>query len=280
MCCLRLCLLCSAILFAVCAPPATAQQLPANDQVKHPLANADVVLMAKAKFGDQVIVKEIQANDTDFDVSVGALIDLKKNGVSQQVIEAMISASSKVHAVSAPSESHENSASPSGLPDEVGVYLRQNGELVTINPEIVNWRTGGVLKHTLTLGLDKGHVNGSVAGPQSPLTVSQVPLGMGGPLEFFIRCPEGDSASEYQLLRFWTKNNRREFRTITGGILHSSGGAQDNVVEFKFEKVAPYVYKIALKDLGPGEYGFLAPGALASANVASEGKVYTFRISE
>src|SRR5579863_10647 len=113
MSCVRFCLLCSAILFSVCAPSTIAQQPSANEQVKHLLTNADVMMMAKANFGDQVIVKEIQAEETDFDVSVPALIDLKKNGVSQQVIEAMISASSKTHAVNAPSESHENSASHS-----------------------------------------------------------------------------------------------------------------------------------------------------------------------
>jgi hypothetical protein len=57
-----------------------------------------------------------------------------------------------------------------------------------IEPEIVNWRTGGVVKNAATLGLDKGHVNGTVAGPHSTFTVSSVPFGMAGPIEFYIRC--------------------------------------------------------------------------------------------
>jgi hypothetical protein len=149
------------------------------------------------------------------------------------------------------------------------------GKLVAIEPEIVNWRTGGVVKSAVTLGLDKGHVNGTVAGPRSQLAVSA-----SSSIEFYIRCLEGNSASEYQLLHFWEKNDRREFRSVTGGVLHASGGAENNVVDFNFEKVAPRTYKIRLQNLAAGEYGFLAPGAAASADLASRGKVYTFHIVE
>ena len=55
---------------------------------------------------------------------------------------------------------------------------------------------------------------------------------------------------------------------------------QDNVVSFEYQKVAPRIYKIKIPRLGVGEYGFLAPGALAGANVASQGKIYTFQIVE
>ena len=101
------------------------------------------------------------------------------------------------------------------------------------------------MKNAVTLGLDKGHVNGTVAGPHSPVIVASTLLGMTGPIEFYIRCLEGNSASEYQLLHFWQKSDRREFCSVT-----------------------------------IGEYGFLAPGAAASSDLASRGKIYTFRIVE
>jgi len=67
---------------------------------------------------------------------------------------------------------------------------------------------------------------------------------------------------------------------VGGGVLHASGGAKDNVVSFEYQKVAPRIYKIKIPRLSMGEYGFLAPGAVASANVASQGKIYTFQIVE
>jgi hypothetical protein len=72
----------------------------------------------------------------------------------------------------------------------------------------------------------------------------------------------------------------REFRTVTGGVLHASGGAQNNVMEFTFNKVASRTYRVELGNLSVGEYGFLAPGTTASLNAASQGKVYTFRIAD
>jgi hypothetical protein len=50
--------------------------------------------------------------------------------------------------------------------------------------------------------------------------------------------------------------------------------------DFHFEKVAPRTYKVLLQNLASGEYGFLSPGAAASADLASRGKVYTFHVVE
>jgi hypothetical protein len=64
----------------------------AQSQKKPPLTNQDIVRMVKDKFADSTIVKAIEANHTAFDVSAAALIALKDSGVSQTVIEAMLSA--------------------------------------------------------------------------------------------------------------------------------------------------------------------------------------------
>jgi hypothetical protein len=287
------------IAFGACtllAQSTFSQQDSGRMQIRKALINQDVVQMVKTRFADSTIIKLIKANETDFDVSLPAVVQLKNAGVSQAVIETMLSVGTKKTVASTgpvevprPLTTPPTVATPakaSEIPDEIGVYFEQNGKLVSIDPEIVNWRTGGVIKEAVTLGLDKGHINGTVRGPHSKLDLTSGTnaaarmMGVEGSLEFYIRCPDGDSASEYQLLRFWEKGDRREFRTVTGGVLHESGGAQDNVMEFKFEKVATRTFKIDLKNLGIGEYGFLAPGTTASPNAASQGKIYTFRIVE
>jgi hypothetical protein len=272
---------------ALMAPPMTAGQ--AQMQVRKALVNQDIVLMVKSKFADSTIIKLIRANETQFDVSVPAVVQLKSAGVSQGVIETMIAASTTKPVVApttsatiprpAPAAPAPQVVKTPEMPDEIGVYFRTNGKLVSIEPEIVSWRTGGVVKQNLTLGWDKGHINGTVRGSRSPLDVTSG-SGAGGVLEFLVRCPEGDAASEYQLIHFWVKSDRREFRTVTGGVFHASGGAQDNVIDFKYEKVAARTYKIELRNPGAGEYGFLAPGTTASLNAASQGKIYTFSLAE
>jgi hypothetical protein len=54
--------------------------------------NDDVRVMVAAKFGEQMILAVIAANDTRFDVSPRALVALKEQGTSDGVIEAMLSA--------------------------------------------------------------------------------------------------------------------------------------------------------------------------------------------
>jgi hypothetical protein len=278
-----------------------AQQSAGQMQVRKALINQDIVQMVRAKFSDSTIIKLIKANETAFDLSASAMIELKAAGVSQNVIEAMLSTNIKSsqnagmtvsphQPAPTPAPPQAAPAVPSNknpeVPDEIGVYYLQKDKLISIDPEIVNWKTGGVVKEYATLGWDKGHVNGTIRGPHSNLDLtyksdsSMRMMGVGGTLEFYLRTRDGDSASEYQFLKFWEKSDRREFRTFTGGVFHASGGAQDNVLEFKFEKIAPRTFKVDLSNLNPGDYGFLPPGSAASSSAASQGKIYTFRILE
>jgi hypothetical protein len=61
-------------------------------QTRKALANDDVVNMTKQGFDASLIVTAIQTSDTNFDVSAQALVDLKNAGVSQTVMEAMLTA--------------------------------------------------------------------------------------------------------------------------------------------------------------------------------------------
>jgi hypothetical protein len=77
-------------------------------------------------------------------------------------------------------------------------------------------------------------------------------------------------------------SNNREFRTMTGGVFHSSGGAAKDAVQFQQTRIAKHVYMVTLPDklASGGEYGFLAPGLTNSTASGSTGKVYTFHFLE
>jgi hypothetical protein len=100
------------------------------------------------------------------------------------------------------------------------------------------------------------------------------------PVEVLIYAPEGVAITEYQLLRLRDNKGSREFRTVTGGVMHVSGGATRDLVPFEGKKLVNRTYKIVLPNLGAGEYGFLPPGAVTSASSASLGKMYSFRLLE
>src|ERR1017187_2832824 len=252
-----------------------------GQQLSTRMTNQDVIDMVSLGLPDDVIIEKIRAvTAIDFDTSVPGLRALKTGRVSDSVIRVMINPSSGSNPLVTPDTPGANvskeALSPNETPGafpttEVGVYLVRNGRLTEVQPEIVNWQTGGVVKSISTMGIVKGDKNGKIIGGKSPTQTTN-------PLEFLIKTLEGTSVQEYQLLRLHKKRNRREFRSVTGGILHVSGGAQRDQVAFQPEKVGNRTWKIALRDLPIGEYGFLPPG-VESASISASGKMYTFEVA-
>jgi hypothetical protein len=92
---------------------------------------------------------------------------------------------------------------------------------------------------------------------------------------------EGEAITEYRLIHLREQKDAREFRTVTGGVFHVSGGATRDLLQFEGTKVANRTFSVNLPSLGAGEYGFLPPGAVASSHAsATLGKMYTFRVGE
>jgi hypothetical protein len=260
----------------------------AFSQSNKPLTNDDVVQMVKGGFDESTTIAAIEASDTNFDTSVQALMALKTAGISEKVISAMLAATKKKTEAAkpaAPAAAAAPAANPD-VPDDIGVYTKLKGALAEVYAEVVSWKSGGVGKSMLSMGMTKGHVNATVSGPKSKLQ-------LGTPTEFVIKCAEGITPSEYMLLKLDEKGDRREFRAVTGGVYHSSGGAEKDAIKFDFQKIAARTYKIVLTGLKKGEYGILPPGGGSVGAVGGgasgqtvqggsmqAGKLYTFGIIE
>lgn len=239
-----------------------------------------VASMAQAGLSEDLILAAVKKESRAFDLSADDLLKLKKAGVTDAVIRAMLSPAvtgpgptpGPTNGAGVPSAA---TAPNSRYPSEIGVYNKKGETWAEVLPEVVNWKTGGVLKNIGTAGIVKGDVNGHLEGPASRNTVKT-------PLEFLIVTPEGVAITEYQFLRLRTNRDSREFRTVTGGVLHVKGGATRDVVPFEGKKLAPRIYQVVLpNNVGAGEYGFLPPGAFGAANSASSlGKMFTFRVLE
>jgi len=230
------------------------------------LNNDSVVKMTKAGLGEDVIVSMIQNQPGHYDVKPDTLVTLKAAGVSEKVLAAM-AANSAARA--------EPKADPYDDLD-VGVYYKVKDVWTIVPSEPVNWKTGGVLKTFATQGIVKGDVNGRLSGPTSSTK-------MRSPLEFLIKAPEGVEGTDFQLVHMHAKSDAREFRTVTGGVFHASGGSTRDAVKFEQNKIAKRTYKVTFPDsekLTTGEYAFLAPGITSSTASGSTGKAYTFHFLE
>lgn len=276
------------------APVIVAQQALNNDAV---------LKLVKSGLSEDLIVTTINASPGSYDTSANGLIALKNGGASDKVIAAVVSKANSGGAAtggsaaasggpgktfigdapsggsgSAPTPGAPAAAGgpPSSVPpevDSVGVYYQDQttGSWQEVGAEVVNFKTGGVLKHYASVGIIKGDMNGMIGGTRSKLALH-------APANFIFYVPEGRSPGEYQLLRLRLNATSREFRASTGGVAHESGGAVRDTVDYSSKKIAPRIYAITLGgDLTKGEYGFLPP--LDSANnMASSGKMFTFAL--
>lgn len=267
---LRLCLLC---LLCVLSPAALSAQDTVDGPAAGPLAapkmkmmtNDSVIRMAKSGLSDDLIVQTIGAQPGQYTTDADSLVTLKQAGVSDRIISAMINRG-RVKIT--------GTDTPIVLSDvnEVGVYYKdRHGKWQPMESEVVHVKSGGFIKSTVTNGIIKPDRNGHVNGRESKLLLPR-------PIEFLIYTADGVDVSEYDLLRFRLNKDNREFRALTGGVFHSTGGAQRDEVPFKPAKVAPHTYEFTVgTDISGGEYGILPPG---TGNLTNGGKIYTFAISE
>ncbi len=70
-----------------CLAPLYAQE------AQRPLTNADIINMVKSKLPESVIVQAIQSNPGHYDTSAIALVSLRKSGLTEKELNAMIATS-------------------------------------------------------------------------------------------------------------------------------------------------------------------------------------------
>lgn len=248
------------IAVAVCAAAVLAQQTLNNDSV---------LKLVKAGMGDDLIVNMINAQPATFTLAADDVVALKAGGASDKVIGAMLLKNAGGAPVQAKSQ-----APASGPVNEIGVYYKKGDAWIDLEPEVVNFKTGGVLKSIATEGIVKGDINGHVNGAESKTQLKT-------PVEILIYAPEGVAATEYQVLHLRDSGKSREFRTMTGGVFHQSGGATRDALEFEAKKIAPRTYSLTLSSLKTGEYGILPPSSGDGSGASGRlGKLYTFHVIE
>jgi hypothetical protein len=246
------------------APQLTDGPQVAPPSVSATMNNNSVIKMAKAGLGDDLILQTINTQPGLYSTDAESLVALKDAGISDRIITAMMTKSRKQITPERPVELSDV--------NEIGVYYKdRNGKWTLIEPEIVHIKSGGWLKSTATHGIIKEDHNGHLYGRESKLALQ-------APIDVLIYMPDGVAINEYEFLRFRINSDNREFRILTGGVFHSSGGADRDEVKFNPVKTAPRTYQFTVDhNVGGGEFGILPAG---SGNVTNGGKIYTFAITE
>jgi hypothetical protein len=252
------------------------------------LNNQAIIQLHNAGLTDETILHMIDSQPGQYSTGVKDVIALKQAGISEKVIRALLNkavsapasaaatpsaagATPVPGAAASPSPSPRASATPAAKPSLTDVFYKKGDGWVAIQPEPVSWKSGGILKSVATVGVKKRDINGTLTGGTSKDKIKS-------PAEFVLYIPGGVDIREYQLLRLHPHESVREFRAAIGDDFHVSGGR--DLVPFDAKAVARRGFLITLKDLSPGEYGWVPPEAALSVHdaTAPPGKIYTFAV--
>lgn len=261
------------------------------------LTNATIVTLVKAGLGDDAVIAKIKGSPSQFDLSTDQLIVLKQQGVPSPVIAAMLGASN-----SSVSDAAAMSADSADwrLPHPAGVYVLANwaGEpkMMRIDATTANQtKTGGLLGYALTAGIASIKMKSVIPNGSARVKVvvprpdfyfyfdeANASLSRGANTGSWIAGPAASvtSPSEFSLIRFDAKKDRREARVGSFNMAGAKSGVMDkDRIAFSYDRVAPGVFKVVPSaDLEPGEYGFLYSMSAGGGPGIYGGGVMTARV--
>jgi hypothetical protein len=252
----------------VCYGEVGAQAAPSDAA----LTVEEVVKLSRSGFSEELIVTKIKKNGKAFDLSSDELVELKKQGLSDNLIRFLLdptqpytppappapAPSTTAAAVSAPAKKYPDDPFATLVPTDSGLY-----SFVGKTPYKVDLK--------VLLGIHKGKVlKGKVvaylAGPYAKLRVKA------GKNVFYLRLPEGKEVSDLILISLLEKDDRRELDGLPG----PKGGLNaDSVLPFDQVEVGPKLFKLTPPALAAGEYVFFLVGS-AEPDKGTYGKGYDF----
>lgn len=252
------------------------------------LTVADVIAMSQSNLGDEVIVAKIEADQASFDLSTNEIIQLKRQGISGQVIAAMI----RSGVADTAQEMSVDSPDPM-VPHPAGVYLLKGegdkAKMVRVDPQSASqMKTGNLLGYAFTGGIASMSMKVSIPGKSARVQSHTKPYfyfffdqaGQGAASASFLGSTYlGNSPADFTLVRLDGKKDRREAKVGKFNIGGMKTGVMDkDRVPIEYEMVRAGVYKVKAADpLEPGEYGFLYSIGGAQAGAAGA-RIFDFSV--
>jgi len=235
------------------------------------LTNDQVVRLSQAGLGAEAIVAKVRASTTRFDVSTDAMVALRRAGVPDAVIAAMVVSAA---GGGAPDRTLDQAAaSDPAAPHAPGVYLLQPGpapRMQRLDPRLADdVRTSSILGWMFSYGLAQLKLTTVLDGP-----TASVHAETSRPTFYFYFNQPGSglvrngmgtmrlgapSPTEFTLLKLQVAGDVRQVITerIGGAGARPHGPADQSRVAFTAAQVGPGVFSVTPDaDLRPGEYAF------------------------
>jgi len=244
------------------------------------LTNADIVKLSSLDLPPSAVISKIKNSKTHFDVSVEALVELKKNNVHGDVISEMITASSHEQAVV---DGQKDMNDPKTM-RKAGIYYYNKSDptnlFIPIDATGVSaTKTGGLgtrLAQSYTYGIVKNKYVSSLSGAHAHREIPHSKP----KFYFYLSNSNVGSPNDFALVKLKEKRNAREMTIASENSFGASIGIDDKEkIDFNYELIADGIYKVYAKEpMDIGEYCFVYIGAVPG--IFSGYRVYDFSIPD
>jgi hypothetical protein len=238
--------------------------------------NKTIINLTKKKVQESIIVSKIRSATCLFDVSTDGLINLKDNGVSDGVIQEMISKS-------------KSSSKKTGKKDiddiltkfeESGIYFKDEdtGDMIKLDAT----PTTGQRSNTPVTAYGSKKSKLQIAGiranyvvkpgvefylffesSNTSLNSSQNKEDQTNPYNIFLtKNPEAVSPNDFLVIKCSIRGKSREFQAGSVSVFGEKGGIDGRqVVDFQYKKIAKNLFKLTFPDgVEAGQYIFYYAG--------------------
>jgi hypothetical protein len=245
---------------------AVSLSLPgATSLAQEVLTNDSVIQMVKAGLPEAVVIAKIKSTSTKFDLKTDSLVGLKKAGVSDKVLEAMVAAGSGSASSTTAMPAPPAPAMAAGaLKNQDVIYQLLGGKYVEMFATSANLETNMAFFQSKSEVVLEGRKAQYRTTEKQPVFLSTY-SSTDAPL---VRLKQGDDHNDRNL-------------KIGSGAFMPFGGTQkmgvrnEDKIPINIERDARGFYKLTpASPLPPGEYGFI----LATGFGAGSGKIYDFGV--
>ena len=212
------------------------------------MTNDDVVKLVKAGLSKDLIVKAIQSSEPGFATSSDALLALKKEGVSDDIIAAIITRSGTLPTAAGSNGSAPPFAIQPGFTPDVVFFLPGGDQPpIQLKRAITVNRSGATQAFLMPFGGVKNRE--AFSGAHSSLRIAALP-------KFQMTIPVDLRAAEYVCVaKLTVKNDRREIETGRSyGFTGSVGIRKGAQIPVSFEQRGNHITFTPNTRLEPGEY--------------------------
>jgi hypothetical protein len=223
----------------------------------------EVLRLSKAPVADELIIARVKRNAKAFDLNTDEILVLKNSGVSETVIKYLLDPSLPYSPPAPPTATSGAPPRPVTppkdpralkVPPEPGMYYLKTGDefvQLDLKPIVPYKQPGKVSK--LSVGLVKGHIIGSMAGPAAKTRAVE------GSAEFFFRLGDKAAIDDITLLSLERSSNLRtlDFGTKPGKPVFPP----KSIHQFESKEVAAGIFRLIATLDAKVEYVFFILGS-------------------